>query len=94
MKDFDNFELQQINQNGLRTVVDWARQKGRHREEYNAKVFWIKGPEGYYGSCLDDELIAGGTAVSCSGEFGFLGLFIESPDFRETGIGRTLWTLR
>jgi GNAT superfamily N-acetyltransferase len=79
---------------GLKTLTEWAEQEGWNVGLHDADVFWQTDPDGYYGCFHNGELIAGGSIVSYSGAFGFMGLFIVRPDYRGQGIGKHLWYKR
>lgn len=86
--------FQQLDLQGVRTLVKWAEGEGWNPGPYDADVFYATDPEGFYGFYDKDELIAGGAIVSYGGEFGFMGLFIVKPEYRSAGIGSKLWYQR
>ncbi|WP_428742171.1 GNAT family N-acetyltransferase [Tenacibaculum sp.] len=94
MISVENLELKKLNQDGVNTLVDWAKNEGWNPGKNDSTVFWKTDPDGFYGFYNDKELIAGGAVVSYNQEFGFMGLFIVRPDLREQGIGKKLWYLR
>ncbi|MCG8373828.1 MAG: hypothetical protein MI700_09855 [Balneolales bacterium] len=94
MVEPDDLTLQQLDIGGVKNLLDWARKEGWNPGKHDFEVFWNTDPDGFYGFYLDDRLIAGGSVVSYDGEYGFMGLFIVDPHFRENGIGRKLWYLR
>ena len=92
--NLENLELKKLEKNDLRTLVDWAKKEGWNPGENDFDVFWKTDPDGYYGFYFEDKLIAGGAIISYNQEFGFMGLFIVQPSFRDQGIGKKLWYLR
>lgn len=92
--DLNNLQLQQLDLNGLKTLVNWAEAEGWNPGPKDAEVFFATDPEGYYGYYHNGELIAGGSIVSYNGRFGFMGLFIVKPEYRSAGIGKQLWHQR
>jgi len=94
MVNINELKFQKLDLQGLKVLVEWAEEEGWNPGPYDADVYWQTDPDGFYGYYMDDNLIAGGAIVSYSGEFGFMGLFIVKPEFRDKGIGRQLWYQR
>lgn len=87
-------QFQQLNLQGVKTLVKWAEGEGWNPGPYDADVFYATDPEGFYGFYNNSELVAGGSVVSYGGAFGFMGLFIVKPAYRSAGMGRKLWYQR
>lgn len=94
MLDTDKLKFIQLDFHGLQTLVKWAEAEGWNPGPYDAEVYWLSDPEGFYGFFNGDEMIGGGSIVSYNKEFGFMGFFIVKPAYRANGIGRKLWYLR
>lgn len=92
--NIENLELKRLNKDGLITLLQWASNEGWNPGKYDADVFWNTDPEGFFGFYLEHNLIAGGAIISYQKEFGFMGLFIVDPKYRNNGIGKKLWYLR
>lgn len=90
----EQFELQKLNQDQVKTLVNWAEKEGWNPGQSDAEAFYQADPDGFYGYFEQGELIAGGAIVSYEGEYGFMGLFIVKPAFRGKGIGKKLWFQR
>ncbi len=90
----DDLKLTQLNYKELEILISWAKEEGWDPGLNDAEIFWKTDPNGFYGYFNNQELIAGGAIVSYNGEFGFMGLFIVSPQYRQLGIGRKLWHQR
>ena len=75
-------------------LIDWAKDEGWNPGVSDIDAFWATDPKGFFGCYLEEELIAGGSIVSYGGNFGFMGLFIVKPKYRDQGIGNRLWYLR
>ena len=87
-------QFQQLNLQGVKTLVKWAEGEGWNPGPYDADVFYATDPKGFYGFYNNSELVAGGSVVSYGGAFGFMGLFIVKPVYRSAGMGRKLWYQR
>ena len=96
MKDdhAQDLAFRSLNLDGLRILVDWARQEGWNPGPYDADVFWATDPEGFVGLYKGDALVGGGAIVRYTDAFGFMGLFIVRPEYRSRGIGRQIWYAR
>jgi len=92
--NFDKIELQKLNLNDLKTLLGWASHEGWNPGNDDVEVFWNTDPDGFYGYFNENQLIAGGAIISYNNEYGFMGLFIVHPQYRNLGIGRKLWFAR
>ncbi|MBP7850345.1 MAG: GNAT family N-acetyltransferase [Lentimicrobiaceae bacterium] len=90
----EEFAFRQLDLDGVSLLMDWAANEGWNPGPHDAEVFWETDPDGFYGFFDGDRLIAGGAIISYDRAFGFMGLFIVHPDYRDRGIGRRLWHLR
>jgi len=94
MIDIDKLQFQKLDLLGVKTLVKWAALEGWNPGPNDAGVFYATDPDGFWGYYLDGELMAGGSIVSYSGKYGFMGFFIVKPEYRSYGIGRKLWYQR
>lgn len=92
--DLEKVRFDLLNKEQLAVLISWAAEEGWNPGIYDIEAFWAADPTGYMGCFLDEELIAGGSIVSYSGAYGFMGLFIVKPEYRGRGIGEKLWYLR
>lgn len=86
--------VSRIDESGLRKLIDMAAAEGWNPGCHDAQTFFQTDPDGFVGVHRDDALIGGGAIVRHSDGFGFMGLFLMSPEFRGQGIGRKLWYAR
>jgi GNAT superfamily N-acetyltransferase len=89
-----NLKFEKLDFAGVQQLVDWAELEGWNPGPSDADVFFRTDPEGFYGYFKENTLIAGGAIISYNDEFGFMGLFIVSPEHRSKGIGKKLWYQR
>lgn len=94
MKPTDQLQFLKLDLAGVKTLVDWAKKEGWNPGPNDAEAFYTTDPDGFYGYFLAGELIGGGSIVSYGGAFGFMGFFIVKPEYRGTGLGKTLWYYR
>ena len=74
-------------------LVEWAAVEGWNPGLHDADIFWRTDPEAFLAAELNNQLIGGG-AITCYGEYGFMGFFIIKPAFRGQGLGNVLWHAR
>lgn len=86
MRKMTRFEVDEL--------VGWAAREGWNPGLHDAELFWATDPDAFLAAVLDGEVIGGGAITSYNGEFGFMGLFIVRPEFRNQGFGNVLWHAR
>lgn len=74
----------------LCTALDWAQREGWNPGLHDAACFYAADPRGFFIGLLDDTPVACVSAVAYGDEFGFMGLYIVSPEFRGRGYGMRL----
>ncbi len=89
-----NLKIRNMRREELNILIDWAANEGWNPGLSDAEIFWETDPEGFIAAELDGEMIGGGSIVSYSGHFGFMGFFIINPDHRGRGLGNKLWHTR
>jgi hypothetical protein len=87
-------EFRQLTFDEFKTLVQWAELEGWNPGIDDAELFWQTDPDGFYGCFIEKKLIGGGSIVSYSGNFGFMGFFIVLDEYRNAGIGKQLWHKR
>lgn len=75
-------------------LVSWAAREGWNPGLHDAELFWATDADAFLAAELDGVLIGGGAITSYQGDFGFMGLFILRPEFRNRGLGDRLWQSR
>jgi GNAT superfamily N-acetyltransferase len=90
----EELEFRQLSFDEFKTLVQWAEIEGWNPGLDDAELFWQTDPDGFYGCFIEKKLIGGGSIVSYSSNFGFMGFFIVSSEYRNAGIGKELWHKR
>ena len=87
----EDMSIRLMTRDELDTLVEWAASEGWNPGLDNAEVFWATDPDGFVAAEIDGELVGGGSIVAYEESYGFMGLFIMSPDYRGHGLGDRLW---
>lgn len=85
-----DMNIRQMTRDELDTLVEWAACEGWNPGLDDAEVFWNTDPEGFVAAEIEGELIGGGSIVAYEKKYGFIGLFIVRPEYRD-GLGDHLW---
>jgi len=72
-------------------AIRMAAREGWNPGLSDAECFYAADPEGFFVSELDGEPVATISAVRYGEDFGFVGLYIVTPDARGKGYGMELW---
>lgn len=79
------YDFRKLNRDQVHQLVSWAEIEGWNPGPHDADLFYMADPDGFYGYFYEEQLIGGGSLVSYNGAFGFMGLFIMKPEFRNHG---------
>jgi GNAT superfamily N-acetyltransferase len=94
MVQTDEIQYKKLDLHGVQTLVSLALAEGWNPGVHDAELFYNTDPDGFLGCFYHDEMIGGGSIVSYHGHYGFMGLFIMKPEYRNSGIGTILWNKR
>jgi GNAT superfamily N-acetyltransferase len=72
-------------------AIEWAAREGWNPGLADADAFHAADPEGFLVGLLDGEPVATLSAVRYGTDFGFMGFYIVSPEYRGRGYGLRLW---
>lgn len=75
----------------VQRLIDWAAAEGWNPGLADAEAFYAADPKGFLGAFVDDQMVAGISAVAYGTSFGFIGLYICHPDWRGQGHGKAVW---
>ncbi len=75
----------------LKEVLAWAEQEGWRPGVADADYFYQADPKGFFIGLLDGEPIGSISAVTYGDAYGFIGLYIVKPEYRQQGFGIQLW---
>lgn len=73
-------------------ATQWAAKEGWNPGIHDANSFYRADPHGFFMGKLHDKVIATASAVAYDDSFGFFGLFIVAPEYRQQGYGLQLTT--
>ncbi|WP_404785361.1 GNAT family N-acetyltransferase [Altericista sp. CCNU0014] len=75
----------------VQLALDWAGREGWNPGLNDAIAFYAADPNGFLVAEIDGEPIGCISAVRYGDRFGFIGLYIVSPQWRGRGYGMQLW---
>lgn len=75
----------------IETLLQWAAAEGWNPGLDDAPAFQAADPDGFFGAFVDEQMVAGISAVAYDDRFGFIGLYISHPDWRGQGHGKAVW---
>jgi GNAT superfamily N-acetyltransferase len=83
----EHLTVQKMTQADLELAVEWAASEGWNPGIHDASIFYQTDPEGFFMGTLHERPIAAISAVKYGQDFGFIGLYIVSPESRDHGYG-------
>src|SRR5689334_19611717 len=86
-----NRTIRRLTLGEIRTLLDWAGAEGWNPGLDDALPFQAADPQGFLGAFVDQQMVAGISAVAYDAHFGFIGLYICHPDWRGQGHGKAVW---
>ena len=86
-----DYVVRPVTRKELDITIEWAAREGWNPGLYDGDAFYATDPQGFFMGFLGDQPIASISAVSYGPTFGFLGLYIVKPEYRNKGYGYTLW---
>ena len=85
------YEIGVMRPGELDTVMQWAAREGWNPGRHDAACFHAADPEGFWVGRLDGVAVASISVVRYGADYGFLGLYIVTPEHRGQGLGWALW---
>lgn len=86
----DNYHIESMNLNEVKTAVDWAAKEGWNPGLQDAVCFFHTDPHGFFAGKLNGQIIAVGSAVIYDEQFAFCGFYIVDKAYRDKGYGLEL----
>ncbi|UJW84000.1 GNAT family N-acetyltransferase [Devosia sp. SL43] len=86
-----NRTIRRLNLAEIQTLLDWAAAEGWNPGLDDALPFQAADPDGFLGAFVDQQMVAGISAVAYDDHFGYIGLYICHPDWRGQGHGKAVW---
>ena len=80
-----SYQIRTMSRQEVQLAVDWAAAEGWNPGLHDAALFYAADPQGFLAGFLGDRLIATISAVRYRQDFGFIGFYIVTPEFRGHG---------
>jgi len=85
------FAVRGMTEADLELALDWAAAEGWNPGLHDARCFYAADPQGFLLAEFDGAPVGCVSAVCYGLDFGFLGLYIVTPERRGQGFGLALW---
>ena len=85
-----NFKIETATFAEMDFIINCAREEGWNPGLYDKEAFYAADPGGFFIAKLDNKPVGCISAVKYEGNFGFVGLFIVLPEYRNHGYGSKL----
>lgn len=86
-----SYEIRPLSRTELDRVFLWSASEGWNPGQFDGEAFYAADPQGFLGGFLDGQLIGSISAVVYDDRYGFIGLYIVTPEFRGQGYGLRLF---
>ena len=91
----NDLQIRSMSRDEFDILITWAAKEGWNPGKYDADIFWDTDPNGFVAAEINGKLVGGGSIISYSGKFGFMGFgfmgfFIILPEYRGHKLGRKL----
>lgn len=86
-----NLIVRRMTESELGLALDWAEAEGWNPGLHDAQSLYAADPQGFFLAELSGEPIGSISAVAYDAHYGFVGLYIVKPRYRERGFGLRLW---
>ncbi len=83
--------IRNMSEQELALGLDWAASEGWNPGLEDAKCFYAADPKGFFLGEFEGKPVGCISAVAYDNSYGFLGLYIVTPDYRGKGFGLKLW---
>jgi len=87
----ENYSIRKMLPGEIAIALDFAAKEGWNPGIHDAESFYAADPSGFFIGLIDDKPVSCISAVAYDKDFGFLGLYIVKPEFREKGYGIEIW---
>src|SRR3989344_8333938 len=87
----NDYIIRNMRRKELDIAIEWAAKEGWNPGLYDAECFFNIDASGFFIGILHGEPISCISAVSYNNEFGFMGLYIVNPEYRNQGYGIQIW---
>ena len=86
----EGLKIRKMRRDEAEFVIQMAAGEGWNPGIHDGEIFYDTDPEGFFIAEIDGKPVGCASAVAYDDSFGFFGLYVVKPEFREKGIGTRL----
>lgn len=86
----EGLKIRKMRRDEAEFVIQMAAGEGWNPGIHEGEIFYDTDPEGFFIAEIDGKPVGCASAVAYDDSFGFFGLYVVKPEFREKGIGTRL----
>jgi len=85
--EIKGLRIRKMRRNEVEFAIEMAAGEGWNPGIHDGEIFYETDPDGFFIAEIEGKPIGCASAVAYDDSFGFLGLYVVKPEFREKGVG-------
>ena len=86
-----SYQIRQMSEEDARLSFEWGKLAGWNPGRHDWQAMRDIDPKGCFAGFLDGKMVSSVTAVHYQRKYGFVGMYIVAPEYRQRGYGRAIW---
>lgn len=88
--EIQGLKIRKMKRDEAKFAIQMAAGEGWNPGIHDGEIFYDTDPDGFFIAEIEGEPVGCASAVAYDDSFGFFGLYVVKPEFREKGIGKKL----